>query len=578
MCSGVALEVLKPWPLKLIVDHVLTSDPLPDAVTWLNVLPGSASPTALLGWLAGATVLLFLILKAVGSIQRYVQAGVGSRMVYELGENLFEHLQRLSLRFHGQQRTGDLVRRITTDSGCIRELVIGVGLHVLTSLVSLMSMFIIMWNLDRSLSLLALLVLPFIAVMIKVFDKPMTERTYQHQQLEGEMMALAEQTFTALPVVQAFNREDYEDMRFRNLSNHTLRAYLRAILAQVQFSFGVGATTAMGTAAIMVIGGFQVLEGKLTVGALLVFLSYLASLYSPMETLAYLFSGFASAAARARRVLEVLDADEGVRDAPGAEPLSARRSGVCGHVCFEDVTFGYEPGRPVLRGVTLEACPGETVALVGSTGTGKSTLVSLIPRFFDTWEGRVTFDGVNVREVQLDSLRAHISIVLQEPYLLPLTVAENIAYGCPGASRDEITAAAVTANADEFIRQLPDGYDTVLGERGATLSGGQRQRLAIARALLKNAPVLILDEPTSALDAETEALLLEALERLMKGRTTFIIAHRLSTIQQADKIVVLEKGRVAETGTHDELLTARGAYQSLYEAQFRATSQTSLAA
>jgi ATP-binding cassette subfamily B protein/subfamily B ATP-binding cassette protein MsbA len=269
--------------------------------------------------------------------------------------------------------------------------------------------------------------------------------------------------------------------------------------------------------------------------------------------------------------MEVLEAQEEVQDAPDAQPLPVRKLGAQGHVRLEHVSFGYEPDRPVLTDITLEAHPGETVALVGPTGVGKSTLVSLIPRFFDPWEGRVLFDGIDVRKVQLASLRSHISIVLQEPFLLPLTVAENIAYGRPEASREEIIEAAVAARADEFIRQLSQGYDTVIGERGMTLSSGEKQRLAIARALLKDAPVLILDEPTSALDAQTEVDLLVSLERLMVGRTTFIIAHRLSTIQQADRIIVLDKGEIVEEGAHEELLAVKGLYQRFHEAQLKPT-------
>jgi ATP-binding cassette subfamily B protein/subfamily B ATP-binding cassette protein MsbA len=280
-------------------------------------------------------------------------------------------------------------------------------------------------------------------------------------------------------------------------------------------------------------------------------------------------SGFAAAAASALRVLEVLDAKEEVRDAPGAKPLpqSAKR----GYVSLEGVTFGYKPGDPVLKDISLQAQPGEIIALVGATGVGKSTLVSLIPRFFDPWQGRVLFDQVDIRDVQLESLRSQIALVLQEPFLLPLTIAENIAYGRFDASREAIVAAASAANADSFIQRLPDGYDTVIGERGGGLSGGEKQRIAIARALLKDAPVLILDEPTSALDAQTEFLLLEALERLMAGRTTFIIAHRLSTIQRANRIVVLEQGKVVETGTHEELLAGNGYYKHLYKFHFNST-------
>jgi ATP-binding cassette subfamily B protein/subfamily B ATP-binding cassette protein MsbA len=567
MLIGVGLDVLKPWPLKLIVDYVLTNQSLPNTVAWIETLPGGVSASWLLGWLVGSTILIFLVSDLVRTTLVHVRIGVGSRMMYDLGADLFDRLQHLSLRFHSQQHTGDLVRRVTADSTCVQGLVMSVFLSVFNSLVSLVTMFLVMWQLNRTLSLIALFIAPLIVVFIWVFNQPMIELTYQHQQIEGEMMSLSEQTLTALPIVQAFCREEYEDRRFHSLSQRALRAYLRAILAQGQFKVGVGAATAVGTAGIMLSGGFQVLDGVLTVGSLLVFLNYLAALYAPMETLAYISSGFAAAAASARRVLEVLDAKEGVRDAPGAKPLPTPSVGVRGHVRLEDVTFGYEPGYPILQGITLEAHPGETIALVGATGAGKSTLVSLIPRFFDPWQGRVFFDGVDVCQVQLKSLRSQIALVLQEPFLLPLTVAQNIAYGRPGASPEEIMAAARAANAEEFIQCLPQGYDTTIGERGATLSGGQKQRLAIARALLKDAPVLILDEPTSALDAQTEVLVLKALERLMAGRTTFIIAHRLSTVQRVDRIVVLERGRVVEIGTHQALLDARGFYYHFHQIQ-----------
>jgi ATP-binding cassette subfamily B protein/subfamily B ATP-binding cassette protein MsbA len=568
MLLGVGLDLLSPWPLKLLVDHVLIEKPLPEAVSWIGVLPGGASAYALLSWLVGATILLFLARRGVTTIQDYLQAGVGSRMVYDLGADLFDHLQRLSLRFHRRHHAGDLVRRVTGDTRCVRDLVIGVFLAVITSLVSMVAMFLVMWRLDPLLSLLTLLAAIPIGVLIKICSRPMSERSFRQMELEGEIMALAEQTLTALPVVQAFGRESYEDERFRRLSRRTVQAYLRAVLSQLQFRIGTKAATAAGAAVIMAIGGIHVLRGSLSVGSLIVFLSYLVSLYAPLEVLAYLSSGFASAAAGARRVLGVLDASDEVREQPDARALPERQPGERGHVRFESVTFGYEPGRPVLHDITLEAHPGETAALVGTTGAGKSTLVSLVPRFFDPWEGRVTFDGHDLRELRLESLRDQVALVLQEPYLLPLTVADNIAYGRPGADRAAIEAAATAANADGFIGRLPEGYETVLGERGTTLSGGEQQRVAIARAFLKDAPVLILDEPTSALDAETETLLLEALDRLMAGRTTFIIAHRLSTIRRADRIVVIEEGRVAEAGSHKQLLDAGGRYSRFHRIQF----------
>lgn len=569
MIVGVGLNVIKPWPLKLIVDYALKGKPLPDAFSMIETLPGLNSSIGLLAWLSAATVLIFLTHKSINIIQGYVRAGVGTRMVYNLGSNLFNRLQHLSLRFHGRQRAGDLVRRVTTDSGCVRELVMRTFLPALTSVVSLCMMFAVMWRLERSLAFVALFVAPGLIFIIRLLNRPMMERTYQHQQLEGEMMALAEQTLSSIPVVQAFGREEYEDKRWHVLSRRTLHAYLRTILSQMQFKIGVSGTIALGTAIVMVLGGLFVLKGSLTVGSLIVFFSYVAALYAPMETLAYSSSGYASAAARAKRVIEVMKADDRVQDLPEAKSFSVShgRKGV--RVRFENVTFGYERDRPVLKDVNLKANPGETVALVGPTGAGKSTLVSLILRFFDPWEGRVTFDGIDVSKIKLSDLRAQVAIVLQEPFLLPLTIAENIAYGRQGASQEEIKAAAVAANADEFILQLPDGYDTIIGEHGATLSGGQKQRLSIARAFLKDAPVLILDEPTSALDAQSETLLLDALESLMGGRATFIIAHRLSTIRGADQIVVLEQGKVVEVGTHQELLAAGSHYHQLHRIQFR---------
>ena len=565
MLIGVVVEVLKPWPLKLIVDSVLGHQALPASISWIAMLPGGTSPSALLGWLSAAVILLFLAAQATNLARDYLQTGARSRMVYALGAELFTHLQRLSLRFHGQQHVGDLMRRVISDSRCAGELVMDVLLPVLMSLLTLVMMFTVMWHLGSFLTLVVVLGAPVLAVLIKIFSDLITEREYQHEQLEGSMMALAEQTLTALPVVQAFGREACEDERFRKLSERTVSAYVDVTRSELQFTVGTSTVTSLSTAMVMLLGGMHVLEGTLSIGNLLIFLAYVGGLCGPMETLAHVSSGFAAAAARARRVLEVLDAQWEVRDRPGARPL---RGGVCGHVRLEGVSFGYESGRAVLQEVTLEVHPGETVALVGPTGAGKSTLVSLIPRFFDPWSGRVTLDGVDVREVQLSSLRAQVAVVLQEPFLLPLTVAENIAYGRPGASQEAIEAVAVAANADRFIRCLPQGYATVIGERGATLSGGEKQRLAIARALLKDAPVLILDEPTSALDTQTEALVLEALERLMRGRTTFIIAHRLSTVRRADRIVVLEQGRVIEMGTHEGLIAKEGRYMHLLARQF----------
>ncbi len=567
MLLSVGLDALVPWPMKVLVDNVLQGDPLPEKLQWLGKLPGANSAVALVAWLAGATVLVYLLNQAAQTLRTYLETGVGVRMAMDLGADLFDRLQRLSLRFHGRQMTGDLIRRVTHDTGCVKQLVLGVALPLVHALASLGTLFLVMWHMDPPLAILAMMVAPPLGLLIRLFARPMAERTYEQQQMEGQMMALAEQTLSSLPVVQAFGREDHEEGRFRQMSFRTLQAYLRAVASQLQFKVGVGGVLAVGTAVIMGIGGIHVVKESLSVGGLLVFLTYLASLYGPMTTLAYLASGFAAAAGGARRVLEVMGQEEEIKDMPGCSPLPGK--GTTGrHVRFEKVTAGYEKDRPVLKEVSFEVLPGETVAIIGATGAGKSTLVSLVPRLLDPWEGRVTVDGVDIRRVSLESLRSQVAIVLQDAFLLPLTVAENISYGRPGADLKEVMEAAAAAGAHEFIQRLPQGYHTVIGEGGASLSGGERQRISIARALLKNASILIMDEPTSSLDAATEASLVEALEVLMKGRTTFIIAHRLSTVRKANRIVVLEEGTVVETGTHQELLSKEGAYARFYQLQF----------
>ncbi len=573
-CAATTLDLLKPWPLKLIIDHVLAGKPLPRAVSWLLHLPGTATPLGVLAWLSAATIAIFLGGWCSRMARAYLQTGVGARSVYSLAGDVFDHLQQLSLRFHGRQRAGDLTQRVTADCSCLRELLTGVFLPIVNSSVMLAAMASVIWRLDRSACAIALLAGVGMAAAMKMFFRPMFDRSYEQSRLQGETMSKAEQVLSALPVVQTFGREEYEAERFRDAAQRAARAALRTTIAQLLFENTTGVVAAIATAGVMIAGASHVLNGRLSIGGLLVLLSYIGSLYGPLTALAWVTSSYATAAAGARRILEVLDVAHEVRDSPRAKPLPAPRPGRCGHIRVENVNFAYDPAVPVLQAVSLEAQPGETVGIVGETGAGKSTLAALLVRLFDPAEGRITFDGTDLRELRLASLRAQIAVVPQDSLLLPLTVAENIAYGRPGATRAQIIAAAQAANADKFIRALPLGYETVVGERGATLSGGERQRLAIARALLKDAPVLILDEPTSALDVDTEASLLDAFEALMKGRTTFIIAHRLSTIRRADRIVVLGQGRVIETGTQAELLARDGIYRRFYALQ---TSRVSAA-
>ena len=375
-------------------------------------------------------------------------------------------------------------------------------------------------------------VVPCMVWVFRRYARPMMDLSYQQQETESEIYEVVEQTFSAMPAVQAFGREPLNDERFARINRDTLAATMTLTRVELRFKILMGLATSVGTAAILWFGAQLSLSQVLSVGTIVLFLSYLGSLYEPLESMMYTMSTVQAAAGSARRVLEIMETEREIFDRPGAIPMTAVR----GEVAIEDVTFGYDPDHPVLRGISLQVHPGESVALVGATGAGKTTLVGLVPRFIDPWQGQVRMDGRDVREVTVKSLRSQVAIVLQEPFLFPLSIMENIAYGREHATMGEIEAAARAARAHDFILQLPQGYQTVVGERGATLSVGQRQRLSIARALLKNAPVLILDEPTSALDAETEHLLMEGIERLMAGRTTFIIAHRLSTVRRTPRL------------------------------------------
>jgi len=569
--AGAVISALLPWPLKVVVDNVLYEKPLPDSLQWLSGPLAQYGEVWLLVVLAVTGLALLIVQRLLQMLQGWFETGVGERLTYDLGEQLLGHLQKLSLVYHGNHQSGDLIRRVTTDSRCVQETVLGVIVPVMTSTSTLLMMFVIMWNLHIGLTLVAVAAALPIPWLIRKLSPKMTEFTYMHQQSEGKVMSVAEQTLTGLPVVQAFGQEARQHDAFKQLSEQSMRDYLKSIKAQLEFSVGVSSSTAVGTAAMLLVGGFAVLKGAITLGELLVFLTYVASLYGPIETLAYVSSTYAAAVARAQRVFEVLDEVPSVSDS-GNATIPIRQTDAVGEegvgVKFNDVSFAYKPEEPVLDQLSLNINAGETIAFVGSTGSGKSTAVSLIPRFYDPTLGSIEINGVDIKNVPVVDVRSQISMVLQDPYLLPISIADNIAYGKPHATRDEIVQAAKASNADEFITLLPLGYDTVLSEHGSDLSGGQRQRLSIARALLRDAPILILDEPTSALDVRTEALFFEALDNLMFNRTSFIIAHRLSTIRDADRIVVLEAGQIVEVGSHDELMEKQAHYYQLHQMQF----------
>jgi ATP-binding cassette subfamily B protein len=403
--------------------------------------------------------------------------------------------------------------------------------------------------------------------------KPLRLAARLKREIETRIQSHIQQTLTGIPVVQAFGQEDRERQRFESFAEAVIRTQQRTALLGSVNSLSTGLITTLGSGVVLWMGARHVLAGQLSIGGILVFLVYLGSLQAQMKVVAGLYTTLQGLSANVHRVLEVLDTAPEIIDSPQAVPVQEIR----GHVRFEAVTFGYEPNQPVLKAITFEAQPGQVIAIVGATGAGKSSLVNLIPRFADPWLGRILIDGQDVRQLRLEDLRANVSIVFQEIFLLPLTVAENIAFGRPAATREEIQQAAVDARADDFITALPEGYDTVLGEHGGTISGGERQRISIARAFLKNAPILILDEPTSSLDAITEGKILDALDRLMRNRTTFVIAHRLSTVRRADRILVMENGSIIESGTHEELLLSSGTYSRLHSLQFGSRSEATLA-
>ena len=562
-----ALAALQPWPMKILVDCALKHDTVPG---WLHSLLqglnlGDGASVLVLAAAFGSLA-FFAVNSGVDTTLSWAWTIAGQRMANSLAADLFRCLQRRSLILHNRTSVGDSLSRLSSDTWCVLALTSSLLISPARNVVSLVFLGIVGWRLNPQIALLSLMLAPLLGCSSVFFGRKLKQRAKRSREVQARLLSFVQQTLAAIPVVQAFAREDLNRRRFEDLAGEVTDWSQRGAVINSIYGMVNGLIATLGVAIVLYFGGQRVLSGDLSVGGLLVFLTYMRNLQGASEGLVNTYGTLKPVEASIDRVLEILDSPGSVVDRPGAlaMPLCTRGR----HVRIENVTFGYEPGRPVLHNVTLEARPGETVALVGDTGAGKTTLVSLIPRFFDPWEGQVTIDGIDIREAQLRSVREQVALVLQEPFILPLTIAENIAYGRPDASRQEIIAAATAARAHDFIDRLPDGYDTVVGERGATLSGGEKQRLSIARALLKNPPILILDEPTSALDAATEALLMEALERLMAGRTTFIIAHRLSTVRHADQIVVLEHGRVVERGNHDELIGSDGLYSRYCSMQF----------
>ena len=565
MLLSTAVSLLQPWPLKVLVDQVLGGVPAAGALkTVIGWLPGTSTSEGLLAWVVGGGIVIFIVNSGVDFVLSMEWTRVGRRMVYDLAGDLFARAQRRSLPAHAAQSVGDTMGRIAVDAWSVHSVIQTLFFAPGHALVTVVAMIVVMTRLDAGLTLLALAVAPLMTAAAWIFGRPIREAARARRDIESRIQTHVHQTLTGVTVVQAFAREDDEQRRFQELASVAIRAHQRGAFVGSAYGLGSGLLTTLGTAAVMWAAAMRVVDGRLSVGTALVFLAYLGTLQWQLSAFPSIYTTLQTAGASIDRVAEMFDANDRVAEREGAPPLPRVR----GDVVLDNVAFEYRPGQPVLRGVSLTARAGDTVAIVGSTGAGKSTLVGLVPRFFDPDSGRVLIDGHDLRDYSLASIRDQVAIVLQEPLLFPVSVADNIRFGRPTASFADIEAAARAANAHEFIAALPRGYDTVVGERGATVSGGERQRIAIARALLKDAPILILDEPTSALDSETEQAIVGALDRLMRGRTTFMVAHRLSTIRGATTIVVLEHGKVVERGSHLELLARGGLYCRMHASHF----------
>jgi ATP-binding cassette, subfamily B, bacterial len=563
MILDAVLTVFRPWPLKVVIDRVLSQRPsrVPFLHAWLDHAPLSRSHI-----LYGACATTLFIAISTGILTYYyirTLGDIGQRFVFALRQNLFAHLQRLSLRFHDRQRTGDLITRLTSDIDAIQDMIAN-GIIVFGSNAFLLAgMLILMFWLNWQFSLAALSVAPLLFWTVFRYSNRIKIAAGKARASTGILASLAQETLASIRIVQGLAQEEQQDERFRALSATSLQAYREGIRYQARIWPIVDLLAATGLAMVMWYGATRVLAGVLTTGDVVIFFAYVTNLYAPMRQLARLSYMSNRASVGAERIAEVMTVRSEVVDRPRARTAV----GLKGSIEFLNVSFEYEPGQMVLSKIYLAIRPGERVAIVGATGAGKSTLVSLVPRLYDPSAGAVCIDGEDIRNYLVQSLREQISLVLQDSLLFSGTIRENIAFGRRGASEQEIVAAAVTANADEFIQRLPDGYDCLVAERGSTLSGGEKQRIAIARAVLRDAPILILDEPTSSLDAASERLVINALESAVVGRTTLIIAHRLSTVRLADRVVVLDQGRIAEEGSRQELLALQGRYAHLYHLQ-----------
>jgi subfamily B ATP-binding cassette protein MsbA len=545
MASAANLYV--PWILKDVIDQVLTERDM-----------------FMLNSIAAGIIVIYFLRGIFFYGQTYLMSFIGQKVIIDIRENVYRHLQRLSLAYYEKRQTGEIMSYITNDVAALQGALVDSIIELVTEGMTLIGSIGAMVYLDWKLSLLTFITLPLVAQTMSIFGKKLRVAGSVMQDKAADITSVLQESISAVRVIKSFVREDFEIERFNKENYHNFRAQMKTAQLMATLTPVIEFLAAIGVTVIIWYGGREVIDGELTAGALIAFLIYAVNISNPIKRLSRVYGNIQRALAAAQRVFDVLDTDSDVQNAPDAVTLPP----VQGYVSFQNVTFEYKPGEPALKNVSFEARPGQMIAIVGPSGAGKTTIANLVPRFYDSSSGKVAIDGLDVKKVTLTSLREQIGIVPQETVLFNGTVYENILYGDLDASSDQVFVAAKAANAHDFITDMPQGYDTEIGERGSKLSGGQRQRIAIARAILKNPRILILDEATSALDTESEKLVQEALDKLMVGRTSFVIAHRLSTVRRADVILVMEQGEIVERGTHDDLIRLNGLYSKLYQVQF----------
>jgi len=565
MLVQTVMSLAAPWPLKIVIDTVIGNRRQPEWINWLLTMLGGAAHKGHIAVAAAiATVLIAVVTGAAMYAVSYFTESLSQSIGNDLRMRLYSHLQELSLDYYDTTRVGTILSTLTSDVQTIQSFASTATLNIVTNTLTVVGMIVVMLLCRWDFTLIAVAVTPLLFLFVLRVNKAVRTAVREVRTHQSDLTAILQEGLQSIQVVQAFGREDHQAAQVRAASMNTVTAWLNARRVSSLLSPIVGMAIALCTGLVLWRGSLLILAGTMTVGALTVFLAYLAKFFQPIRDLAQMTNTIAQVSVAFERVVALMDTDKVIPEtATPTDPSQLR-----GEIIFNHVAFGYDPELPVLRDISVTIKPGEMVGIVGATGCGKSTIASLIPRFRDPDAGGITIDGVDVRDYALRKLRAQIGFVLQDTVLLRGTVRDNIGFGRPDATEDEIVEAAKLANAHEFITRMPNGYDSVVGDRGMTLSGGQRQRIGIARALIRDNPILILDEPTAALDAESEHLVVEALERLVAGRTVIAIAHRLSTLRNADKIIVVEDGVVSEDGSHDHLLALDGVYAQLHHLQF----------